>query len=813
MKPTKKEEKTKDISPKPYNIVVPFNIPGKPDIGLLDLNKIFQVNFNYNFDSLKILLEGLITSYKKTEEELENLKAYNKAKDMKIKDLEQRMLDLNILINNSLGNAEEVEKLKELKEQLSQEAEQMVINTNTKVEQVVEDNKDTKPVIFEKPLKKQIVIKSSKKRKKIHAPINKDVKIDIQIGNDDLVNKIIKKVNGSENTINDLYEAVPLIQKEQDNNMDIFNNIENELYEIQKKIFSIYEENDNIKKKFEENEEKFKDIDIKMQDFNIIDMLKGSGGEGGDTNVTLGLISNLEKKVNAKIKLLEEKISKIDSSSFKVEKEAQNIKNSQNLNQRQIDQIKKQIEDFYNKFENINKNIEQNNEDINDKLDSKTTYLEKYIQDSMNSLNNSLLKKFDTIQETINTDKGQNNNLINSEEMQNMNLENSQALKSLKEAIIEINKKIKGILTQNDFEQMKSDISALKSGMSNYVLIPDFKELRDLSEENKTNIRKIREEFEDWQSMQTENSEIINIKRKLESVSNQVHDIVENVVNKKEKNTYKMSEDDKYKFLDFKIFEEFKSHIAKEFNNINDNFINSRKLLDELIDSVRNRTSFKDLKALEDALMSKMEDLKIAFAKKFAEKNEVNRGMKYLDQQIRNIIQIYIKKIEKGDNWLLSKKPISSNLCASCESYIGDIKDMNNANNIYVPWNKYPVKDTNDKLYRMGNGYSKMLQMIQVDENEKKKEQGNNINNMTKTEYFNGFDVDDFSQKKMKTISSMNKTMQKSLPKLKRKKMKKKINNTDTDNNNINLNDESDDPEEDPKITKIFRINKDNSNK
>ena len=211
--------------------------------------------------------------------------------------------------------------------------------------------------------------------------------------------------------------------------------------------------------------------------------------------------------------------------------------------------------------------------------------------------------------------------------------------------------------------------------------------------------------------------------------------------------------------------------------------------------------------------MSKMEDLKIAFAKKFAEKNEVNRGMKYLDQQIRNIIQIYIKKIEKGDNWLLSKKPISSNLCASCESYIGDIKDMNNANNIYVPWNKYPVKDTNDKLYRMGNGYSKMLQMIQVDENEKKKEQGNNINNMTKTEYFNGFDVDDFSQKKMKTISSMNKTMQKSLPKLKRKKMKKKINNTDTDNNNINLNDESDDPEEDPKITKIFRINKDNSNK
>ena len=47
-----------------------------------------------------------------------------------------------------------------------------------------------------------------------------------------------------------------------------------------------------------------------------------------------------EKKTLAKNKLIDEKISKIDSSMFKVEKESQNIKNSQNLNKRQIDQIK-----------------------------------------------------------------------------------------------------------------------------------------------------------------------------------------------------------------------------------------------------------------------------------------------------------------------------------------------------------------------------------------------------------------------------------------------------------------------------------------
>jgi hypothetical protein len=50
----------------------------------------------------------------------------------------------------------------------------------------------------------------------------------------------------------------------------------------------------------------------------------------------------------------------------------------------------------------------------------------------------------------------------------------------------------------------------------------------------------------------------------------------------------------------------------------------------------------------------------------------------------------------------------------------------------------------------MGNGYSKMLQMIQVDENEKKKE-GNNIN-MTKTEYLNGFDTSADSSEKVPLI-------------------------------------------------------------
>ena len=566
-----------------------------------------------------------------------------------------------------------------------------------------------------------------------------------------------------------------------------------------------------------------------MQDFNIIDILKlNAGGEGGDMNVMLGLISNMEKKLNGKNKLMEEKISKVDGNCFKMNKDLQNLKNTQDLNKRQIEATKKQIEEIITKSESLNKVVEINNEEINDKLDSKITYLERYIKESLEVLNKGINKKLNSLDENINIGKELPKETIEPDEIQNINIENNKAIKALKETISDINKKIKSIPNQSDIEQMKTDISSLKGGMNNSVRLSDFKEYKDIIDENRTNLRKLKEDFEDFQNNQTETAEFIMIKKKLEVLTNKIHDIEDNdyYSNKKCSNTSKIEEKNRY--IDFKIFNEFKSQIVKEFNNINENFINSRKLLDELIDSVRNRTSFKDLKALEDAVMSKMEDLKISSGKKFADRNEVNRTIKYLDQQIRNIVQVYIKRIEKGDNWLLAKKPITNNLCASCESYLGDLKESNNGNNIYIPWNKYPVKDPNDKLYRMGHGFSKMLQMIQVDENDKKSafqtynelnELSKNKNTMTKTDFFNGSGIDGSElsphPKNMKninnlTINNMNKTTQKSLPKLRKHKLKKKNPNTTGDSEpNLNNPDDSEENEDEPKITKIFRMNKD----
>ena len=151
-------------------------------------------------------------------------------------------------------------------------------------------------------------------------------------------------------------------------------------------------------------------------------------------------------------------------------------------------------------------------------------------------------------------------------------------------------------------------------------------------------------------------------------------------------------------------------------------------MIEDILNRMKSKVEEKDLKDLELFLIGKMDELKSACNKKFADKNDLAKNLKYLDGQIKQIIEVHIKKIDKGDNWLLAKKPLDGFTCASCEAYIGDLKE----NNEYISWNKYPMRDPNEKLYRMGNGFSKMLQCLNIDGY--MSNNGNNLNlNMNNT--------------------------------------------------------------------------------
>ena len=50
--------------------------------------------------------------------------------------------------------------------------------------------------------------------------------------------------------------------------------------------------------------------------------------------------------------------------------------------------------------------------------------------------------------------------------------------------------------------------------------------------------------------------------------------------------------------------------------------------------------------------------------------------MRFLDTQIKHIIDVYIKRLDKNDSsWLIAKKPLGGFSCASCKSYLGELKN------------------------------------------------------------------------------------------------------------------------------------------
>ncbi len=517
-----------------------------------------------------------------------------------------------------------------------------------------------------------------------------------------------------------------------------------------------------------------------MQDFNIIDILKSGNTEGGDNNITLNLIQNLEKKLDVKTKYAEEKISKIEEDLYKLTKDFQNLKNAHDLTNRNIDHLKDKTNNFENKLNELNNYIKNLENELNKKIEDENNKLQEDFNNKIEELRN-LINSNDSLPVPAENEKdsNKNDNAVSSFFSENK-------FKEINRKILELDKQIKLIPTHLGIDQIKSDISQLKAGLLTKSNISDYQELKELLYELQKNLTSLKDQFEDFNSNQTDHDDIQKIKSKLEQLNNKVHELYNTSIENNQNSHYKNNNIDMSKYLEIGTFNDFKTQVIKEFNNVNVNFTELRKLIDEILNALKTKTTYKDLKALEDDFLTKLEELRLACSKKFADKLETSKNIKYLDSQIKNIINVYIKKMEKGDNWLLAKKPLG-NLCASCESYIGELKDNSN----YVPWNKYPMRDPNDKLYRMGNGFSKMLQMIQIDENEKLM-----ANNYATTQNFYN-------------NSGRNQNVNENLPKINQhnnNQTSDNINNNNNQNNNIVITE--DDDENQPKIMKIYKKNK-----
>ena len=454
-----------------------------------------------------------------------------------------------------------------------------------------------------------------------------------------------------------------------------------------------------------------KDLDemkIKMVDFNIIDLLKEANISEGSIDASKILVSNLEEKFIKKTQIIDEKIKKNEDEMHNLKNEFQNVKNEAQVINTSLIGFKSAVDEI---SEQVTKTNDQNSNMVNEtnnKINEKYKILAQKIEEEKQNSKKNFEKLKNYIKKLENISK-ENRNLFGKEIKGDMSDSDLRCIAELTKRVTDLEKQIKILYHTLDISKFKEEIAKLENKIMQKVEEKDFFELSDKVNLNLASMKNIKESLERAQDVGNKNSQDLNFFfRKLESVNASM--IAFKAALEALSNIKNDSILDPSRYLDIATFNEFIKAYQKDSEKIEKNSEDIRRTIIELMDMLKAKVNREDLKTLEGLINNKLEELKMLCVRKFADRVETNKNFKYVDSQIKHITSVIMKRNEKNESWLIAKKPLGGNICASCEAYIGDLKGKDD----YLVWNKYPNREK-EKNYRIGNGFSHMLNMLNLD--------------------------------------------------------------------------------------------------
>ena len=166
-------------------------------------------------------------------------------------------------------------------------------------------------------------------------------------------------------------------------------------------------------------------------------------------------------------------------------------------------------------------------------------------------------------------------------------------------------------------------------------------------------------------------------------------------------------------YLESSVFHEYLIDDNREKEKIKKDIDNYKQFREETLDTLKKTATHQDLKNMEEYFEDLFEEFKGKVFKLCPKKSEITKALKSMDLQIKNLYELLFKKEEKNENWMLAKKPLGGHICASCENYIGDLKE----NDEKVFWNQFPEYTNNFKdinVNKIGNGFSRILNLVNI---------------------------------------------------------------------------------------------------
>ena len=578
-------------------------------------------------------------------------------------------------------------------------------------------------------------------------------------------------------------------------------------------LSNLSNENNDLKNKYKKLNDEFEEIKVKVNDFNIYDIFKTNGNDSNNSSnldVNKVLIQNLETKIFKKIGFQDERIKSSEETIIKNSNEIQNLKNNLEQQIRNFNNFKENYENFFKEDENFkNKQKELNKKFIND-----INLINKELKDKLNNLIkdfNDYKQSTDSyLKEDFNKDLIKSNANNPSEEKVS-----NKELKKLKDyltkKINELEKEILTLSEKTNLSPIKEDIQSIKSSLYNKINSTEFYELHEqfLKISNSFDNLKDREEMD--------SDEIRKIKDEMRNMGKKYEQIMQNIyrLTKPEQSNdqliNKLINERLENYVQLNTFNDFSKDINKDNERIRRELDAFKQNVYDLQDEVKDKATEKELKSLEEYLITLLDENKTLSSKLYANRIDTNKNFKTLEINIKHILEDINSKMNKdNDSWILAKRPVNGFTCASCEAYLGDLKDRTSEN--WTNHNPLSLKDYEkfDKTNKIGNGFSRILNLINLKIENKKEKEDSNIfinNNTSNKDFCETEDNKGTAIKKKQFVNTMQESSTKD-PINSTKQTLPPINKTEDNILYQSIDNNSITNENGPKVTRIYRKNK-----
>ena len=841
----------------------------------------YDLNTLFSFDVLKEILLKLARSQVKLENEINEIKKtiknnkddfgfdndidnFNEQKDEDHENIENNNLNednkdnkiesnINIELkevkeqNNEMSNIEENKENKEKKEEIREKDDktEQIKKDENKNENITEKNDflQEKEIKQKEPEIKETLQKSNETQNKI-SQINdsnnktpyrqKETKVKetpIKVSSPsspskqknvspDVITKIMRQLKSHQQKISELSENLnteSIVIKKYDIQQS---NHDSQLSLINDKLNSIFEKLNSVFEKDKDYEQKFEDLQVKVANFDIFSLIQDSGD--GTIDATKLMVKSLEDKVFKKFELIDQRYKADSSDNIKIKNNIDNLVPQVNLINSQIDKIQETQNQLLTDITNNKKETESNiddiksvlNNELKEKIDNLKNNFEKNfenklldIQSKLNSLSQNQKDNLDLDLVELNL----RNNEINQDTIDNLD----KKITELRKKMHDINNTLKIYMSNNNLDSIKSELNEFKLLLDKKIAKDDLKELYNYHMNTSDEINDLKDQisltFEDIRKI---TKDINGIQQKIESINGNLALIQDNP------KTGVAPIIDFSKYIDHQKLSESLRPVLKELEKIYKEIDSLRRDL-SVVDEESKKYSKNLVNKLDEDLNKKINEIKNLIQKKYMDKIEINKIIKTLEVQIKSLGEDTKKD---SDSWLLAKRPLKCFNCASCEANVKN--DYASAD--YLPWKKYPK---GDKIHRMGQGFSHMLQMMtsefvksiqDMEINTRNNfnsistqfnERPNNVNNNINNNIMINNTREEFNTKNGKKNNKMKlpKVHPYSNTKLKKYKLENSLPVSDDENNYIDsVNNNEDEAKEDknsPKILKIYKKN------